>query len=118
VSGANAGFVLTRGASAFVGDEKHPRCPSGLVQDRAIWADGSQREFVPLTVRIEDSRTEMWELTVERDSHDSCRTLLMAADGTHWRADGPDILECLFVLRNQVEPYGFRLCCNASRRDS
>ena len=78
----------------------------------------AQREFVPLTVRIDDGRTEMWELTVESDPHVSCRTLLMAADGTQWRADGADIFECLLILRNQVEPYGFRLCCNASRRDA
>jgi len=43
---------------------------------------------------------------------------LESLDGTSWSADGPDVVGCVFRIRNQIEPEGVRLCCNGSRRDA
>ncbi len=63
--------------------------------------------------------TAEWSVVVETISaHHSYRLTLTAPDGASWSSEKGDVFECLLTLRDEIEPLGFRLCCNGARKDA
>jgi hypothetical protein len=72
----------------------------------------------PMTVRIRD-RIETWTSTVDvLAHHQDYRLTIRAPDGRSWWSEGGDVFSCLAQVRRQLEPLGYRLCCNGARRNA
>ncbi len=46
------------------------------------------------------------------------RMVLRSRQSDSWTGDGNDVFECLTDLRRQLEPIGYRVCCNGARRNA
>ena len=65
-----------------------------------------------------DGTTEVWHAQVDALSpHREYRLSVRTPDGQEWEATRGDVFGCLRAVRAQIEPLGWRLCVNGSRRD-
>jgi hypothetical protein len=72
-----------------------------------------------MTVLSPTGETEQWTLDLDTIApHHAYRLTVGAPDGRNWTAEDSDVFACLSAVREQVEPVGYRLCCNGARRDA
>ena len=65
-----------------------------------------------------DGTIDEWSMELSTLPGQRYRLVLHSATSEAWTGEATDVFECLMQLRDQLEPLGFRLCCNGSRRDA
>jgi hypothetical protein len=58
------------------------------------------------------------EITQDESEENGYKLRLESPGGDFWTSDGSNAWDALQALRTQVEPLGYRLCCNGSRVDA
>jgi hypothetical protein len=75
-------------------------------------------ERFEITAARTDGTTEVWHAELDVMSpHREYRLGARTPDGQEWEATSSDVFGCLRAVRAQIEPLGWRLCVNGSRRD-
>jgi hypothetical protein len=80
---------------------------------------------VPIVVLLPDRSEAHWTCDIEVLSpfrnlcgRYACRMSVRSSDEASWSADDGDPFDCLMGIRRQLEPLGYRVCCNGARRNA